>query len=354
MATLKELAAYTNLSIATISRILNNDPTMAASEETRRRVLEAAGTLGYKKHSKSKASAALRFGVAEMLSPAEQLEDPFYLYLKNFVAQECLERKIDLIPLQREGENFAYPYPLPLNGIIAIGIFTKNQIESLHQLCDTLIFLDSSPDEARSDSVVINYRLGIEQALEHLFALGHRQIGFVGPADKLDDWKQPAPEVRRQLFIHFMSARNDYDSSFLIDVPTNAAQTEHAVAEYLRQGRPLPTAFLTANEENAIGTVRALKAAGLSIPGDVSIISFNDTPLSELMDPPLTSISTRVQEMSRLAVHLLAERASSEGFNRDIPVKMIVPPTLVVRASTAKPPLGYIGEDTIDSPDPMP
>ena len=99
MATLKELAAYTNLSIATISRILNNDPTMVASEDTRRRVLEAAGALGYKKHNKGKVSAVLRFGVAEMLTPAEQLEDPFYLYLKNFVAQECMEQKIDLIPV---------------------------------------------------------------------------------------------------------------------------------------------------------------------------------------------------------------------------------------------------------------
>ena len=79
---------------------------MVASEDTRRRVLEAAGALGYKKHNKGKVSAVLRFGVAEMLTPAEQLEDPFYLYLKNFVAQECMEQKIDLIPLLRDGESF--------------------------------------------------------------------------------------------------------------------------------------------------------------------------------------------------------------------------------------------------------
>ena len=148
-----------------------------------------------------------------------------------------MEQKIDLIPLLRDGESFTCPYPLPLNGIIAIGIFTRAQIEALHQLSDTLVFVDSSPDEARSDSGVINYRLGIEHALDHLFSLGHRQIGFVGPADKLDDWKQPAPEVRRQLFIHFMSARNDYDSSFLIDVSTNAALTERAVTEHLSHAK---------------------------------------------------------------------------------------------------------------------
>ena len=102
MATLKELAAYTKLSVTTISRILNNDPTMVASEETRRRVFDAAGALGYKKHSKTKVASAMRLGLAEMLTPAEQLEDPFYLYLKNFAAQECMERRIDMVPLTRQ------------------------------------------------------------------------------------------------------------------------------------------------------------------------------------------------------------------------------------------------------------
>ena len=337
MATLKELAAYTKLSVTTISRILNNDPTMVASEETRRRVFDAAGALGYKKHSKTKVASAMRLGLAEMLTPAEQLEDPFYLYLKNFAAQECMERRIDMVPLTRQGDAFVHSYPAPPDGIIAIGIFTREQLEALHQLSPHIVFLDSSPDEARSDSVVINYRLGIEQALDHLFSLGHEQIGFIGPAEKLDDWKQPAPEMRRQLFIHFMSTHNRYDPSLLIDVPTNAALTAQAMTAHLQQGKPLPTAFLTANEENAIGAVRALKGAGLSVPEDVSIISFNDPPLSELTEPPLTSVSTHVQEMSRIAVHILCERLSKTGFVREIPIKLIIPPTLVQRASTAPP-----------------
>ena len=336
MATLKELAAYSGYSVATVSRILNNDPTMAASEETRKRVLEAAGALGYKKSRKSRSCKSMRLGLSEMLSPAEQLDDPYYLYLKNFVAQECLERKIDLIPLQQQGDGFAQLLPAALDGIIAIGIFTLPQIEALHGLSDNIVFLDSSPDEAHSDSVVINYRLGIEQALDHLFDLGHRQIGFIGPSTKLDDWKRPAPELRRQLFIHFMSERNAYDSRYLIDVPTNAAKTAAALERHLREGKPLPTAFLTANEENAFGTVRALKSAGLQVPQDISIISFNDTPVSELFEPPLTSISPHVQEMSRMAVQLAVERVPHAGFQRELPVKLIIPPSLVLRGSTER------------------
>ena len=335
MATLKELAAYAGYSVATVSRILNNDPTMAASEETRKRVLEAAGALGYEKSRKRRGSHSMRLGVAEMLTPAEQLDDPYYLYLKNFVAQECLERRIDLIPLQQSDGGFVQLLPAQLDGVIAIGIFTVQQIEALHGFSENLVFLDSSPDESRSDSVVINYRLGIEQALDHLFSLGHRQIGFIGPSTKLDDWKRPAPELRRQLFIHFMSERNAYDSRYLIDVPTNAAETIAALGRHLRAGRPMPTAFLTANEENAIGTVRALQSAGLRVPGDVSIIPFNDTPLSALVDPPLTSISTHVQEMGRIAVQLAAERMPRTGFRRELPVKVILPPTLVLRGSAA-------------------
>lgn len=335
MATLKELAAYAGFSVATVSRILNNDPTMAASEETRKRVLEAAGALGYEKSRKSKVSKTVRLGVAEMLTPAEQLDDPYYLYLKNFVAQECLERQIDLVPLKQAAGGFEQLFPAALDGVIAIGIFTREQVEALHGFSDNIVFLDSSPDEARSDSVVINYRLGIEQALDHLFSLGHRQIGFIGPATKLDDWKQPAPELRRQLFIHFMSERNAFDSRFLIDVPTNAARTVAAIAKHLHEKRPLPTAFLTANEENAIGTVRALQAAGLRVPDDISIISFNDTPLSELVEPPLTSISTHVQEMGRIAVQLALERMPQPSGQRTLPVKLIVPPALVLRSSTA-------------------
>ena len=88
-----------------------------------------------------------------------------------------------------------------------------------------------------------------------------------------------------------------------------------------------------------MGAIRALEEAGLSIPEDVSLVSFNDTPLSELAEPPLTSVSTHVREMARTAVRLLCERASlgDRPPVRTLPQKVVVPPTLVVRESTAPP-----------------
>ena len=88
-----------------------------------------------------------------------------------------------------------------------------------------------------------------------------------------------------------------------------------------------------------MGAIRALEEAGLSIPEDVSLVSFNDTPLSQLLEPPLTSVATHPGEMARTAVRLLAQRCPLPGkeAQRTLPQKVVVPATLVLRESTAPP-----------------
>lgn len=341
MATLKEISQRTGYSAATISRILTGDPALAVTEEARKRVLEEAGRLNYaatKSRRGRTPKYLLRLAVAEMLTPAEQLQDPFYLYLHNHVEEACLERKFAFLPLERSVAGFAAPDG-GCGGIIAIGRFSLEQIASLRQFSEHLVFLNSSPDESRYDSVVLNYDLGIRLAVDYLLELGHRQIGFIGPAWRLNDIREPAPEVRRTSFIAQMQRHGLFDPRFLIDAPMEARPTAEAVTAFLSSGGPLPTAFLTANEETALGTVRALTSAGLTIPGDVSLLSFNNTPLSQLVVPPLTSVSTHVEEMARAAVRLSAERSAVPGGApvRTLPVKLVVPPSLAVRESTGAP-----------------
>ena len=339
MATLKELADRTGYSPATISRILNGDPSLSVSEEARRKVLEEAGRLNYTATRSRRGrtlKGLLRVGVAEMLSPAQQLDDPYYLYLSGFVRQGGLDRKYTCLPLEQRGEGFASPEGAALDGIVAIGLFSPAQIEAMAALTPNVVFLDSSPWESRFDSVTLGYELGISLALEHLTGLGHQRIGFIGPAYKLDDRRQPAPEVRRSLFIRLMEGRGLLDRRLLLDCPMDAEAAARAVEEFLRSGIPLPTAFLCANEDSAIGALRALRHAEISVPGQVSVVSFNDTPRSALVDPPLTSVSTHVDEMARTALRLLVERAALPGKQpvRAIPLKAVVPPSLTVRESS--------------------
>lgn len=336
MATLKELSEYTGFSITTISRVLNNDPTMSASEATRSAILEAAGALHYKKPSskhRRDVQSKLCFAIAEMLTPVEQLEDPYYLYLKNHAVQHCMDLGCTTISLLEQEDGYHVAGREAIDGILAIGIFSERQIASLSNLHHNLVFLDSAPDELQFDSVVINFKLGVEQALEMLIERGHRAIGFLGPYRKLDARKRPAPEVRRQYFIEYLKKRDMYDAALMVEAKMTAVDAYRAVQERIRSNGRRPTALLAANEEAAFGAIRALHAENLRVPEDMSVISFNDTPLSELTDPPLTSISTHVQTMSRVAVELLVKRARSTG--EQIPLKVVVPSTLTERASVS-------------------
>lgn len=339
MATLKELADRTGYSPATISRILNGDPTLSVTPDARRKVLEEAGRLNYTATRSRRGrtpKGVLRLGVAEMLTPVQQLDDPYYLYLSSFVHQGCLDKKYTCITLERRGELFLPPARERLDGIIAIGLFTPTQIESLAAITPNVVFLDSSPFESRFDSVVLGYELGISLALEHLTELKHHQLGFIGPAFKLDDRRQKAPEVRRQLFLRLAQQQN-LPPPVLLDCPMDAESAARAVEEFLAHNSTIPSAFLCANEEIAIGALRSLQASKHDVPGQVSVVSFNDTPKSALVAPPLTSVSTHVEEMARTALRMVSERAvlADKPPVRTLPLKIVVPPSLVVRNSTA-------------------
>ena len=335
MATLKELADRTGYSTATISRILSGDPSLSVTPEARRKVLEEAGRLNYTATRSRRGRAPkvrLRLGLAEMLTPEQQLDDPYYLYLSGFVRQNCQDQKYACIPL-----DVGYALPpdaAPLDGVAAVGIFTAEEIDALAALSPNLVFLDSSPFESRFDSVVLGYELGISLALEHLTELGHRRLGFVGPEHKLDDRRCPAPEVRRQYF-RSLTDRRGIPSVF-IDCPMETAAASQVVRDRLSAGSPLPTALICANEETAVGALLALREAGWSVPEEMSVVSFNDTPRSALLDPPLTSIAAHEEEMARAALRLLAERAVLPGKAplRTLPLKVVVPPTLTVRSSS--------------------
>lgn len=340
MATLKELSERTGYSAATISRILNGDPTLSVTEETRRIVLEEAGRLNYlatRSRRGRTPKRVIRIGLAEEKTPVEQLNDPYYLYLSNYIRQECLERKYVYVPLERQGEGFSSYTAEELNGIIAIGVFTPKQVEALGAISPNVLFVDTSPMESLYDSVVPGYELGISMAVDYLLELKHKRIGFIGPTLTVNSRRQLAPEARRQMFVTQMQRHGLLDADLLLECPMEAEAAKQVVSAFLDNEKTAPSAFICANEESAIGALAALKEFGLSVPRDVSIVSFNDTPKSALLDPPLTSISAHVEEMSRTAVRLLMERISISGERpvRELPLKVIVPPSLVIRESTA-------------------
>lgn len=339
MATLNDLARRTGYAPATISRILNADPTLSVTPEARRAVLEEAGKLNYSQTRSRRGrtpKTVLRIGVVEALSPEQQLDDPYYLYLSNHVRQGCAERKYACVPLEYRGDRFMVPEGEELAGIVAVGQFGTAQIEALAAISPNVVFLDSAPFDGRFDAVVPGYELGVRLALEHLEQLGHRDIGFVGPEDILDTCRRCVPEVRRQLFVTWMEQRGWAARTVRLDCAMKSSAAQEAWTQHIKAGGPLPTAVLCANEETAVGTLNALSAHGIQVPEDVSVVSFNDTPRSSFVTPGLTSVSIPVREMADAALRMVYERAVLPGKEpiRTIPLKVIAPLSFVARQSS--------------------
>lgn len=335
MATIRDLAKYTGFSVATISRVLNHDATMKVTDSTRIAILEAAEALNYSLPGsrRSNREQTLHIAIAEMMSEEEKLEDPYYLYLKNYAVRILMEQGCDVSYLSGKGGEYRILENKRLDGILAIGIFSEQQIGQLMKINRTIVFVDSSPDERQFCSVVLNFRQGVELGLDYLLSRGHRKIGFLGPTYKLDQKKRMAPEVRRQYFKEYMTKIGRYDERWVIDTMLTLEETRLEVEKWLNSGEERPTAFLAYNEGTAITAVSVFQKAGIKIPQELSIISFNDTPLAIFIEPPLTSINAHLEMMGREAVRLIRECI---GQPQALPLKIVLPLTITERSSVSE------------------
>ena len=192
MATLKQIADEVGVSVGTVSRVLNNDITISVSDETKIKIFNVAEEMQYKTlkqrkiDSKPKSLNKIRIGIVEMYEPSEQLEDPYYLLLRSVVDKECFEHEIEVVNLYKSKNHYKFIGDEDINGIIAIGKFTKEEINNLKEINENIVFLDSSPDDINYDSVKINFKLGTYMALDYLIKLGHKKIGYIGSFKTLE------------------------------------------------------------------------------------------------------------------------------------------------------------------------
>ena len=307
MPTLKDIAQSAGVAQGTVSRILNQDPSLSVAEETRERVLRIAESLGYKKSAAKAAEAAptapiRRIGVAQMLDMAELREDIYYLALKNALDEECFSRQWVSVSLHRdERRRFVRRDQAPLDGLFAIGRFSQQEIDNFHEYTDNLVFLDSDPDPMRYYSILPNYELAVRLALKHLYENGHQRVAYLGSVKTFGGHKELTTDARFYGYRAWQANFDSDDPSLVLDCAMTAKSGYAAVCEYLdKHGRP-PEAMFIASDAIAPGALRALRERGLHVPADVSIVTFNNTVLSEYADPPLTSIELYMRENVKAA-----------------------------------------------------
>ncbi|MFP4978633.1 LacI family DNA-binding transcriptional regulator [Paenibacillus sp. CN-4] len=184
------------------------------------------------------------------------------------------------------------------------------------------------------DSVQLHFGQAVEQALGHLFGLGHREIAFLGGERSYGEHKEN--DVNEQRKEHFERVMREYGLFRPELVRTNgwSSSDGYRMMTDLLSGPIRPTACFAASDPLAIGALRALHEHGIAVPEQMSIVGFDDIEMAAYVQPPLTTVRAYPEQMGKAAVQLLAERF--EG--REAPSHSIIGTQLVVRNSTAAAP----------------
>jgi len=326
MATLKDIATEAGVSLATVSRVLNDDPTLNVKEETKHRILEVAEKLEYKSTSSRKAQGHTvgHHHILAIYSYQQDLEinDPYYLAIRHGIETQCEKLGIELTNCYF---NNALPELKKVTGVLIVGQPSRAIRDAATALTDNVCFIDFHEPGSSYDAVDIDLVRIAKEVIDFFIAQGARRIGFIGGQDE-----PGKADIREVAFVEYgrlkgvVSEEDIWRGGFSSSSGYELAKTMLAKADF-------PTALFVASDSIAIGVLRAIHERGLSIPEDISLISVNDIPTARFTFPPLSTVRIHSEMMGSQGVNLLVEKARD---GRALPLNVFVPSVLKLRGTT--------------------
>jgi LacI family transcriptional regulator len=240
-------------------------------------------------------------------------------------AQQACRQKGYRLMFHSVGDEDAEPRLDGIRGCLVAGGLRKRSLERILEWGVPVVLTDLIVDGTTS-AVGPDYASGTRQALEHLVALGHFEVGFVGfpNSEKYQTFWQKLEQMELRYNPHWVQFLQ------LPDVEPGILAGFHAMQAMLAGGS-LPTAILATNDLVAMGIIEALKLVNINVPEQISVIGYDD--LGRDQSPPLTTIRSYPEEVGRVAALMLLEELDG----RKAPNRVAVPTELVVRGSTAHP-----------------
>ncbi|MFF5076259.1 LacI family DNA-binding transcriptional regulator [Actinoplanes sp. NPDC000266] len=324
---ISDVAARAGVSEATVSRVLNKRGVVAP--RTRMAVEEAIRDLGYDRGAQSQLVIVLTPGLAT----------PFFGRLCELVESALAPQGFKAIVCSttvgglQETDFISSTMDLGIAGAVfasasntLIGVDTA-AYRLLHERQIPFVTMNGTVDGFPAPSFSTNDKVAAEVAVDHLWGLGHRDIGMiVGPVGN-----RPS-ERRLEGFLEAMSARGAGDPKRLVAHQVYTIEGGMSAAEaLLDQG---VSAIVAASDYMALGAIRAAGRRGLSVPGDLSVVGYDDSQVMEFVDPPLTTVRQPIeriaQSISTAMVHLVNRRPVPPG-------ELLFDPELIIRSSTSAP-----------------
>ena len=344
-----DIAQHAGVSRPTVSLVLgNHQHGQLIAEETRRRVLEAAENLGYRRNEAARMTAAGKSRMLGFLTTVPAAEQGSLLL--DGILREAQSRDFYVhtmvVPIQQlDRRVIEHCIELRLAGVIALYIEGEN-LNYLHDQLERfgipLVILDDNTTQSWGAPVCSDYEQGMTLAIEHLRDLGHRDIGFVG-AHQADGFFEIGSQIRETAFqLAMRNAELELREEWMVPFASDP-KFEINIAEFLRAGA-VPSAVVAATDMAAFKTLRQARAAGLQVPRDLSVVGYGNMAMSPFSDPALTTVWQPFGEMGRQAVRcvLADDGRKTEADKESEPPgetsrQLLVSNSLQVRDSTAPP-----------------
>lgn len=328
MATLKDIAQAAGVSTGAVSRILNHDPTLSASPETKQRVFDIAKEMDYQK-SRNRDKSLFKMGILQWFSAEQEMADSYYLLVRQGIEDFCQKHSLGVVrAFQSDASSIEQLQGV--HGLICIGKFSNEEIQKFMEICKNIVFLDMPVSGEQLTTLTMDFRSAVYDALDYLTALNHKRIAYLGGKEYVGTLELFADE-RKTAFLSYMKEHR-LDSFYVLEDAYSTAAGYQMMLELFEQPK-LPTAIFAASDAIAFGAMRAVQEKGLSIPEDISIIGFNDTEMSAYTTPPLTTIHAPAYDMGQHGANLIYAAAN---LNISTPLKAKLPCRLILRESCQK------------------
>ncbi|WP_196260842.1 LacI family DNA-binding transcriptional regulator [Pelagibacterium limicola] len=335
MVTLKQIAAAVGVSTTTVSRVLNFDSTLSISEKKRQAIVETAEALNYltpRNRKRTSQSGMHKVVVVHFLRPDQELADPYYVGMRLGIESRCHAKKIETVTVYHNEGLPDATLIRSASGVVVIGRHDEEEIAWLAENARHLVFADYAPASDEIDAVRSDLGLAMRKLLKALTGAGYKRIGFVGWDDVYNGVRRVQLEARCRAYMEWMKEAGLFDER-LCRVERNTEECGYRLTRALLQETRRPDALVAGNDNMAVGAYRAIHEAGLRIPEDIAVASFNDISVAQFLNPPLSTVRLPFEEIGETAVDLLIERARG----RTLAKRVTLASTLIFRGSTAVP-----------------
>jgi LacI family transcriptional regulator len=325
-ATMKDVAAAAEVGLGTVSRVFTNNGKVAAA--TRQRVEEAAARLNYRPSALGrglKLSTASNIGLL-----VTDISNPFYGEFAEGLlsAASAIGRHVILCATGEDPSSEREYVDLLLQervgGIVAFPTGENQDLwRSAQDLGTQILFVDREVAGIHAAAISVDHLAGARAGTEHLLALGHRRIGYLGGPDRLTSGSMREAGYRR--------AHADLGvpvDERLVVRTRFTRETAYASAVRLLDAPEPPTALFAGNNVLGEAALTAVRDRGLRLPADLSMVMFDDVSWAKLLDPPITVVAQPTTQLGVLAARtVLTAKPEAQA--------LLLAPELVVRRSTA-------------------